>query len=632
MFKVVPGNNKIPLFEGWQKAATNDPNQLESWRQFYANRMEHWLIPTGRINGILVLDVDVKDANGFQTLQDNGYFLPQTLSQRTQSGGAHYIFKYPNDGLHYGNRVKFAPGLDTRCDGGYIVHYQLDSTPIAEAPAWLLTAIQKKTFEQVGKNSIQFAPTIANTIINDALNKIRGATEGERNDTLNKEAFRVGQLVASGSFTKEFAEQALTEASRICDLDQKESASTIQSGLINGMAKPVTSPFGDEAPRIQIDIPPPPEPEKWTPDKFSANDLFNESLLKKPQLFKNWSTEDITITTADGGTGKTTLKLFEAICLALGERFLGFECVQKGRTLYITGEDTKGKLGAMVGIILKQMGRIHEVEKVCDNIFVKKTDLCLITKDKQGFIHPNTQAFDQIMQAVKEIQPKLIVFDPIASFWGSEAALNDMAKAVTKFMSRLVEESNACVEMINHMGKSSSSNKDMTQFAGRGGTGLPNQARVSRVLRYLDDAEYSELTKEQLSENQSAMMCNVNKFSDGSPLLNKPFVIVREGFLFKRVQLKPEQQREEKQKTDDRQRVFEFIRDERAANRYPSKKVIYGYFSTHFDKISENRVKHSLAMIMYHGFMGYKVKEIENPDIEVGGKVFVLTDMKGKEL
>lgn len=73
-------------------------------------------------------------------------------------------------------------------------------------------------------------------------------------------------------------------------------------------------------------------------------------------MFQDWSTEDICITTADGGTGKTTMKLYEAVCLALGERFLGFDCKQTGKTLFITGEDTQQKLGAMLGAIMQQMG------------------------------------------------------------------------------------------------------------------------------------------------------------------------------------------------------------------------------------------------------------------------------------
>jgi RecA-family ATPase len=175
-----------------------------------------------------------------------------------------------------------------------------------------------------------------------------------------------------------------------------------------------------------------------------------------------------------------------------------------GKTLFITGEDTDKKLAAMLGAVVRDMGLFEKrvgdderIQKVLQSIYIKKdSDLCLITKDKQGFLHLNRDAMNKVMQAVDEIKPKLIVFDPISSFWGSEAALNDMAKAVAKFMQELAERSGACVEIVNHMGKQSSSNKDMSQFAGRGGTGLPSHARVSRVLRPVFEDEYTDLTGE----------------------------------------------------------------------------------------------------------------------------------------
>ena len=225
----------------------------------------------------------------------------------------------------------------------------------------------------------------------------------------------------------------------------------------------------------------------------------------------------------------------------------------------------------------------------------------------------------------------MIVFDPISSFWGSESALNDMSKAVSKFMGVLVERGNTCVEIINHMGKASSSSKDMSQFAGRGGTGLPSHARVSRVLRPVDDDEYEELTGFCLQNNQSAVMCNVNKFSDGSPLYNKPFLLVRDGYLFSRVNLVEQKVKEEQHKANDSERVFAFIHEERQAKRYPTKNIIISTFMASSSKLSKDRVVRALESLSYIGHLGDKIKMIENPDMEVGGKVYLITDSQGKE-
>ncbi len=637
MFSLFPcGANKIPLIRGWQEAATKDPETIKLWQNMFGPKLALWGVPTGPANGILALDVDVKGDNGFETLKTHP--IPPTMSQRTPSNGAHFIFRYPKDGRQYGNKVKFLPGLDTRGVGGFICWYGADDTPIADPPQWLLEDTVKPPPEPQGA-PVKVSPPIAEAIIQHSLEAIREAPDGESNNVLNVESFKVGQLVASGSVTYEYAQGALLRAALERGKPIHEARATIASGLSGGAKKPITSPFGNLPPIASFPLPPVPlPPGRWTPEFFTHQDLLNTSKLRRPQLFEHWSTEDIHITTADGGTGKTTLKLFEAICLALGERFLGFNCVAPGKTLFITGEDTDKKLGAMMGQILRQMGLfespVHndKIETVLKSVVVKKdADLCLIVKDRTGFIHPSPQAIEKLMQAVDDIGPKMIVFDPISSFWGSEAALNDMNKAVTKFVSELAERSGACVEMINHMGKQSSANKDMTQFAGRGGSGLPSNARVSRVLRSVFEEEYTELTSETLLDKQSAMLCNVNKFTDGSPLYNKPFLILREGFLFTRKNLSDVKAREAEKSLTDLERVFSFIKDERVADRYPSDKVVIAHFMTIPDPLSDARIKRALTTLAYQGHMGEKLKVIENPDQTMKGNVYVITDMNGVE-
>lgn len=634
--KVFPcGSDKIPLIKNWQSEATDDPEVHKMWADLFRDKLSSWGIPTGPINNLLVLDVDVKKENGYETLKT--VQLPTTKSQRTPSGGIHYLFKYPTDGRHYGNRVKFLPGFDSRGVGGYIVHYGFDSEQINEAPTWFSEAAVAVQNQATPQQTIKVVPEIASKVIQEALDKIREADPGESNNVLNIESFKVGQLVASGSITREYAEQALFKAAIDRGKPPYEAKATIGSGLDGGAKKPLSSPFGVAPPTLGFPIPDPRGP-RWTPSAFERDDFHNVSKLRKPQLFENWSTEDIHITTADGGTGKTTLKLFEAVCLALGEHFLGFRCLQPGRTLYITGEDTDKKLGAIIGQILRQMGLLEDpqyndkVQMVKDSIFVKKdSDLCLIVKDRSGFLYPNLSALDKIMQAVDDIKPKMIVLDPISSFWGSESALNDMAKAVTKFVSELAERSGACIEMINHMGKVSSGAKDMSQFAGRGGTGLPSNARVSRALRAVFDDEYSELTGESLREKQSAILCNVNKFTDGSPWYNKPFLIVREGYLFSRKTMSDAKTRETQEKLTAVERVFQFIKECRQSSRWVTLPIVVAHFKTCGNPLSETKTKDAIKMIEFHGHMGEKVKLVPNPDATEKDRVFVILDFEGKE-
>lgn len=77
------------------------------------------------------------------------------------------------------------------------------------------------------------------------LANVRNATEGHRNDQLNKSAFALGQLVAGGYLDRAEVEAQLTEAALAAGLTEAETRATLRSGLEAGMAEPRTIPEGE---------------------------------------------------------------------------------------------------------------------------------------------------------------------------------------------------------------------------------------------------------------------------------------------------------------------------------------------------------------------------------------------------
>lgn len=550
---ITSDNKKIPLIEGWQEKATNDPNQIRQWQEFFGARLNLWGAPTGTINDIFVLDIDNKPGgvNGFDSLKSFGINeLPNTAWQSTPSNGLHLIFKN-NPSLSLGNTVNKELGLDTRCNGGWIGLYGIKNIEnLIEAPNWVRSVIKKQNkkdkIEITDQSQIvRLEPSLAIDTFNNSIEAIKNAAQGERNHTLNTHAYVVGKLVAAGALGSEYAYEKLKEAAQYNGLDPREAHATIMSGLGSGVQNPMTHPFADTPVEPSIRIPEltviEPRP-RWTPKFGTLAMLTDWTKLKKPQLFEDWSTEDIHLTSAVGGVGKTTLKVFEAVCLALGEDFLNFKSVAVGRTLFIIGEDSEEKLYATLGKMCKDMGLLkpenkHKLEAVLKNVVFKRaSDICLVMQDQRTrtFI-PNDEAIVKIKEAIDDLKPKQIVFDPIAMFWGSEAGGNDMAMALSKAMLLLQTYSNASIDMITHIGKDSHTKKDLSQFSGRGGTALANHARVVRTLLKLNAQEYKDETGLELAEGTSAILCNVSKFSDGSPILDKPFVILRTGYLFERI-------------------------------------------------------------------------------------------------
>lgn len=635
---------KVPIYDDWQKIATNDPNILQQWLQKHNGPNFLWGIPTGEDTGIYALDIDVKNnKDGFRTINKLGLSLPKTVHQRTKSGGYHLIFRYPK-GSFLGNRagiLEKESGLDTRGEGGWIVDYGFTQStePLIEPPTWLIEAGKKKevtTYEN-GSN-YTLSPEVATEMIHHILDTIRNAPPGQGNDVLNAQSFEMGRIVTAGAISIEDARRLLVEAATFNGRrGEYEAHATVNSGLEGGLKAPLMCPF-DANPKLVIPILDSwLQPTDWTPTETTLDELFDTTKLKQPELFKDWSSCDISLLNAEGGTGKTTLLLYESVCLRLGDRFLGFENMRpNGKTLYITGEDTAGKLKARLGQILTQMNIINDREKVkhiLSGVFIKKDgDMCIVIRDKNGVWYPNPEALEKFRQAIIKLKPDKVVIDSLANFWGPESQVNDMSRGVIKFAGKLVEEFNICVEMVHHLGSDASKTKEMGQFSGRGGSVIPSHSRIVKSMRPVADDERDEFINFHMDPHERAILCNIGKFTDGSEFLHRPFLIIRNGFLFKReiIGKKIVPQKSEPGPLVEKE-MLEWMISERKAGRYPSKNIIVEQFKMR--KVQPDKIRNTIESLKYFGFDGYKINLVEDPsNLESKTKVYVVIDKDGKEV
>src|SRR5262245_32200618 len=116
------GFSLIPLAYKGKKPST-------SWKEFQerhasAEERSVWFgdftltnvgIVTGRISGIVVLDVDGEEGEASLSTLGALPITPRVVTGR----GRHLYFKHP--GTFVGNPVNRLPGLDVRGDGGYVV-------------------------------------------------------------------------------------------------------------------------------------------------------------------------------------------------------------------------------------------------------------------------------------------------------------------------------------------------------------------------------------------------------------------------------------------------------------------------------------------------------------------------------
>ena len=270
-----PLNGKKPILKGWQKLPREDKiHTVADWTE------QHNIgLRTGQVSGgIIVVDADINKGADISKLD-----LPDTVQVST-GGGIHYYYHYDqpmNNSagkigpcVNCGSNEQFqkcpandsgpcCSHIDTRGDGGQVVFpgsihpdtgqpydfidgFAPWQIKIAPLPEWIIDALSKpKKTQSIPKGQSTAQSTAqstdsryAQTALKLETAAVRGAPEGTRNDTLNKAAFSLGQLVGSNALSRADVEWALLDAAISSGLHENEARATIRSGVDSGIQQP----------------------------------------------------------------------------------------------------------------------------------------------------------------------------------------------------------------------------------------------------------------------------------------------------------------------------------------------------------------------------------------------------------
>lgn len=243
---------KHPRIVGGLRDASTAQEAIERWWRKWPDA--NVAVRTGVVSRLVVLDIDV-DKGGLATIQrlTQGHgALRATVTVRTGSGGWHYYFAHPG-GIVPNSTGRLGPGIDVRGDGGYVIappsthasgsRYSFTSTGVlAPLPPWIrMQAV--RVYPAVPpprqiRASVPATTSWARAALAGEVIRVRSAAEGTRNATLNRAAFALGQLIASGHLDDAPVREALTAAALRAGLAGREVQATINSGLRAGTRLP----------------------------------------------------------------------------------------------------------------------------------------------------------------------------------------------------------------------------------------------------------------------------------------------------------------------------------------------------------------------------------------------------------
>lgn len=270
------------------KSATTDPGIIRVWWSLWPDA--NIGIVTGAASGIWALDID-PDKGGdlsLEALYAQHGALPETVEART-GGGTHLIFAHPGPSVR--NRVRFAPGLDTRGDDGYIVvapsrhasgaQYAWvvspdDCDPVP-APPWLLDLIAPAVAPPGSAGTAGVASNGTHPPLPPRTQQYLayGAPPGSR----NSELYAAAQQFYAAGYTQAEADAQLRPRARADGLADDEIdrtiASAYRSTTVSGPAAP---PAGQPAGGGAASAGPSGAPSGAGP-RFNTTDLGNAARL-----------------------------------------------------------------------------------------------------------------------------------------------------------------------------------------------------------------------------------------------------------------------------------------------------------------------------------------------------------------
>jgi len=176
-----------------------------------------------------------------------------------------------------------------------------------------------------------------------------------------------------------------------------------------------------ETTRSYLDIPPLEELRISLPDLRAAP--LTPACIVDAYLFA-----DVGAIPGPGGTGKTTLFLFESVHIVLVRRLYGLEVRTPGTVVIVTAEDRKDILMARLLRIMEAMGLSQEEQvRVCTGVLIWDVSgsTCRLTElDRQGNV-VLTGLADSIVERFRDEPPVLMGLDPAVSFGIGERIVND---------------------------------------------------------------------------------------------------------------------------------------------------------------------------------------------------------------
>jgi hypothetical protein len=269
VFPCAVGGKRPALRGNWQDLATTSADQIRDWW----NRAPYNIGIACGPSALIVIDLDLPRDADDEEAADGTLFplsgadilsgLARQHGERypggtyivdTPSGGCHLYFSATGEERARNSAGAVGPHIDVRADGGYVVgagsrvggraYAARGQRTAAPLPSWLAQLVRDSYVPaevpaaRLPADDRGQGRAYAMAALRAEAERVAAAGPGTRNDTLNRAAFSLGQLVAAGLLPPIPVITSLIDAARYAGLPQDEAVRTVRSGMAAGARKP----------------------------------------------------------------------------------------------------------------------------------------------------------------------------------------------------------------------------------------------------------------------------------------------------------------------------------------------------------------------------------------------------------
>ena len=478
--------SKLPAIEKFPDLASYDPDAYAGWWAKGYNVG----VATGR--GLLVVDVDTKGKPGLEEwdkLCAAHELTVSTFTVRTPTGGLHFYFH----GSGRQTASFLAPGIDTRCEGGFVVgpgstvkagvYEVVNDAQIAVLPDALALLLDgtNRSVDQEPVAEID-SPRSVDAAIRYLTDEAEPAVEGAGgNQTTFKVAARLKDLGVSRSRASDLMAEHWNP-----ECMPPWSVPELKRIVRNAYVYADAQPPGVDSPDVMFIGLEPEAPWVITPYDYR----WEENIPPRPWVIPGWALRGhLSLLLGSGSAGKSLLSLLLAASVTSSRAIADYAVRESGRVVVMNKEDDKDEV-ARRSSAMRQVHKLTRDETKPLALLNMNMDTRLVVRNRMGQLVPHH--VDYLVNLLKRLEAKMLVLDPLTELHQADENDNVEMMYVASVLRQVARDANCAVVVVHHIRKPSNA-KDSgyagDMYSGRGAGALVNAARVVKTITGMSDDE-----------------------------------------------------------------------------------------------------------------------------------------------